>query len=188
MTTYLRPVQHFSYGIKPFTPLEHAIVKGTTFGTIKYNSYGPSEITAPLESVARAVESAYVLTPREALPKITATSKGNVNRSFSGSNNLGATVQGGTSESARQSAALWLAIAGLLEKEEKDAADDAKKKADAEQAAESARHKRLDALASEYFDAECYIDLGPKKARVIDELYRLEEQLKQDDEDYGDDE
>lgn len=165
---------------QPFTPLEQAIYRGNHFGVITYNSQGPTEIKAPLRSIADSVEAAYVLTPREALPKVTATVDLLGTRKFTGTNGLGATITGGNSESARQSAALWLAIAGLLEAEEKKAADEAKTKAAAEKAKENARLKRLDELADEHFE-EYFEDLGPKKTTAIEEIYRLEQVIAEED-------
>jgi hypothetical protein len=79
-----------------------------------------------------------------------------------------------TSERARQAATKWLAIAQHLDVEEKAKAyEEAKAKA----VAHAARAKRLDELADKYFGADFHSDLGERKARVIEDLYRLEQKL-----------
>lgn len=163
------------------------VIMDRTHGTVKYSTYGDPTITATLNSVSEAVESAFVLVEKATLPKVECINKGAAGRTFStGSaffaDGLTVTMNGGDSGYARKSASLWLAIAAHLEAEEKAAAAEAKKKADAVAAANRARATRLDGLAEEYF-GEYLEDLGPKKTRVIEELYRLEQELANDQKD-----
>jgi len=179
---YLHPVNHFSYG--NFTPLQQAIVSRTKHGTLNQNYGYNLEIKAPLVSVSEAVESAFVLIEKATLPKVTNSPMSLTKRMFyfAGDPFVPYSANPGhTAEQARKTAAKWLAIAQLLEAEEKTNAAEAKKKADAEAAAKKARTNRLADLAYEYFDA-AMTDLGPKKTRVIEDLYDLQEKLKTDGE------
>jgi hypothetical protein len=184
MTIDYGTARHFSYGVSPFTPLQQAIIKNTKYGTLNYKLYEPAEITAPLQSISSAVEYAFVLVEKASLPRVTHATNTLSRRMFTFAGDPFvpySTDPNHTSEQARKTAAKWLAIAGFLEDEEKDAAAEAKKKADAEKASEGARMSRLSALAGEYFDSY-FTDLGPKKTRVIEELYDLQEKLKTDGE------
>jgi hypothetical protein len=161
------------------TPLERAIIDRAR-GSITRHSYGPPQINTDLQSLTGAVESAFVLIPRDALPKITAdgtTPPGAYTRAFAFKDYPAVTMTGRpTAQEARRRAAAWVAVAALLEGEEKTAADKAKAEAEAEQAAAAARSKRLDELALEYFN-DHHADLGVRKARVIEDTYKLEQQL-----------
>ena len=172
-TAFFRPVQGLSFG-RTLTPLQHVIVNRTVSGTMRQPGFGHLEITAPLVALSDGIESAFVLTPREALPKIHVTDHGLHRRHFASGSGLGAEVTGGNSETARQSAALWLAIAQHLEAEEKAAAEEAKKKA-------AADAKRLDELADEYFDTDDFSDLSTKKQRAVKHIHQLEQELNQED-------
>jgi hypothetical protein len=151
-------------------PLQQAIAKGSYGGTIRYGIYGPPEITARLDAVADAVESAFVLTPKDDLPKVTSSHSVTDGRAFHVPGQGSYSVPGGefTAEFARSRAAALHAIAILLDAEEKAAADTAKK-------AETDRTKRLNELASKYFGADFFSDLGERKARVIEDFYKLEQ-------------
>jgi len=160
------------------TPLQRAIAKGSYNGTIRYGIYGPPEITAPLESIADTVESAYVLTPKDELPKVTASPVGSFEVE-----GIGAlwVPDSRTAEGARKRAAAWLAIAKHLEAEEKAKAyEEAKAKAVADKVAEAARQQRLNELADEWFGKDFYTYLSPNKASAVKEIYRLETKLTED--------
>lgn len=164
--------------------LQQAIINRTGHGTIRYGAYGGAEITADLASVAAAVESAYVLTAKDKLPKITHVTDTLSKRMFTFAGDPFvpySTDPNHTSERARQTAAKWLAVARHLEAEEKAKAyEDAKAKAvadAAERAAEASRKKRLDELADAWFGADFFTDLGPNKSAAIKEIYRLEQKL-----------
>ncbi|WP_284984274.1 hypothetical protein [Arthrobacter sp. efr-133-TYG-118] len=166
-----------SFGVQgPITHLQRVILDRTPGRTVRYSPDSGVEIIADLGYVADAVESAFVLVPREALPKIGRTNTTVNGGSFTTA--AGENIQlndGADAEKVRKVAATWLAVAALLESEEKAKADEAKKKEAAEAAAKIARTTRLEQLADEYFE-EYFEELGPKKTRVIEELYRLEEE------------
>jgi hypothetical protein len=157
------------------TLLEHTILTRAN-GSVTPSIYGPIRISSDLPSLTGAIESTFVLVPRQALPKITQTPESTFfGRTFRTDSGLGLTA-GGSADDARKTAAAWLAVAQVLEGEEKAAADEAKKKAAAEQQAADARRKRLDELATEYFDDD-FMNLGFRKARIIEDTYKLEQQL-----------
>lgn len=119
------------------------------------------------------MESAYILTPKTDLPKVTRTIPGVY--VVEGVGPL-ASIRS-TAEEARKYANAWLAIAKHLEREEAARVyEEAKAKAVAEAAAAAAKQARLDELADEWFGKD-YTDLGPNKAAAIQEIHRLETQL-----------
>lgn len=165
------------------TKLQQVIVD-RTYGTVKFSAYGDPTITATLNSVSEAVESAFVLVERATIPKTRDIVRIGNTRSFSfeGEPWSGVKVNvGATAKAARSMAIKWLSIAAHIEAEEA-----AKEKADAEAAkvaeaeAKNARATRLGELALEYFDSY-YMDLSSKKVRVIEEIYRLEQVIAEED-------
>jgi FPC/CPF motif-containing protein YcgG len=181
--TFLYPTRTFSYGVNSPTlpPLHRALLRAR--GNIKYTAFGSPEVTSPLHEIANAVESAFVLVEKATLPKITHTPRTAAKRQFYFAGDPFvpySTDPNHTAEQARNTAAKWLAIAGHLEAEEKAAAEEAKKQAAAKAEASRARRVRLTELAEEHFE-EYFEDLGPKKQRVIEEIYRLEQELNQKD-------
>jgi hypothetical protein len=169
------------------TPLERAIIDRAR-GTITSHRFGPPQIDTDLGSLTRAIDSAFVLIPRDAVPTIERATRSDYARSFHFPGNVTiGTAPDITAEQARKKAAAWVAVAAKLEGEEKAAADKAKAEADAEQAAAAARSKRLDELAAEYF-ADDFMNLGARKARVIEDTYKLELQLADKADDCGCDE
>jgi len=177
--TFLKPVSSFvtGYFSAPYTPLQRAILERTDRGTITHSSYGGPVIEASLDSVANAVESAYVLTPKTDLPKVTASPGGSFD--VEGIGSLWP-QDSRTAENTRKRAAAWLAITQHLEVEETAKAYEASKaKQVADSMAEAARMKRLDELADEWFGKD-YLDLGPNKASAVKEIYRLETKLTED--------
>ncbi|MDQ0241198.1 hypothetical protein [Arthrobacter bambusae] len=175
MTTFI-PVNHFSYGT--FTPLQNAILNRTDNGFVNYKSYGGPEVTAPLQSLSRAVESAFILVEKATLPKITHATPPLLGKrmfNFAGDPYVPySTDPNQTSEQARKTAAKWLAIAAHLEAEEKAKSDEAKKKADAEAAAKVARAKELDRIATFHFGKPIR-ELSANKTSAVEEIYRLEQ-------------
>lgn len=152
-----------------FPPLQRVILERAR-GTITAQSYGPARINAELESVAAAVESAYILTPKDELPKVVEGGGDKYTRvfTFAGqSQDPVGVMPTFTAAKARLRAAAWLAIARHLDAEEKAASDAAAK-------AETARKKRLDELADQWFGKD-FADLGDNKAAAIKEIHRLEQ-------------
>lgn len=174
MTAYI-PVNHFSYGT--FTPLQNAILNRTDNGFVNYKSYGGPEVTAPLQSLSRAVESAFILVEKATLPKITHATPPLLGKrmfNFAGDPYVPySTDPNQTSEQARKTAAKWLAIAAHLESEEK-------KKADEEYVAKVARAKELDRIATFHFGKPIR-ELSANKASAIEEIYRLEQVIAEED-------
>lgn len=164
------------------TELQKVIIQ-RGMGTIKHFTYGSPEITGTIESITDAVESAYILTPKADLPKVTNSPSTATKRQFYFAGDPFvpcSTDLHYTSEQARKSAAKWLAVAQFLGAEEKaKATDEAKAKA-ASAMAEAARKKRLDELADEWFGKD-YFDLGPNKASAVKEIYRLETIIAEED-------
>lgn len=176
MTTFI-PVDYFSHGT--FSPLQKAIINRTDHGYINYKSFSGPEVTAPLQSISEAVESAFILVEKATLPKAMSSVRSTNARSFAFTGDgtfAGLSANPSvTAEQARKTASKWLAVAQFLDAEEKI---EAKKKADAEAEAKNARAARLGELALEYFDSY-YMDLSSKKVRVIEEIYRLEQEVKE---------
>jgi hypothetical protein len=160
--------------------LQRTILGRTRVGTLTGHGYN-IEIKAALSDVADAVESAYILTPKDDLPKVTASAETRYGRRFHVEGHPFMQPPGkSTAAEARKRATAWLAIAQHLEVEEKAKAyEEAKAKAVADAmnaAAEAARKARLNELADEWFGKD-YNDLGPNKAAAIKEIHRLETQL-----------
>lgn len=181
--TYIIPTWGFNID-RNLPRLQRVIIERTDHGAMKYSGYG-HEITAPLESVARAVESAYVLVEKATLPKVTLSFKYPDKRTFSFAGDPFTpytTDPNHTADRARKTAAKWLSIAAHLEAEEKTAAAEAKLRAEQVKAeAERVRHNRLNLIADRYFGKD-FDELGDNKASAVKEIYRLEEQLKTDTE------
>ncbi|GGH93844.1 hypothetical protein ACFFGR_09340 [Arthrobacter liuii] len=171
---------------KSLPHLQRTILERVQAGYVNYAGYNGIEITATLRDVSNAVESAYILTAKEDLPKVTSRMEGfaRIYRVDGVPNGLALPGED-TSSEARKRATAWLAIAQFLEREEKAKAyEEAKAKAEADaaaKAAEAARTRRLDELADEWFGEDSYADLGPNKAAAVKEIYRLETTLEERD-------
>lgn len=149
--------------------LPRVIIERTAGGCTKSYADKAPTINAPVASIAAAVESAYIITPKDELPKVTEGHADTLKVEEFGAMVLNTS----TSEAARKRAAAWLAIAQHLQGREKAKAAE---ESVAKQAAEAARVQRLDELADEWFGKD-YADLGPNKAAAVKEIHRLETKL-----------